>query len=334
MRGIPLNWFRSYLSNRKQFVQISGVRSEIAESKCGVPQGSILGPLLFLVYINDMAQDIPLAKTILYADDTTLLFSGSKDNLIERSKESIASFRDWLNTNKLILNEDKTVFLQFLSKNKAPIPIHFDDISINESFSVKFLGLTIDNSLNWSSHISNICCKLSRTCFALRTLRPLLDTERLLYVYHGCFSSVMSYGIEVWGGSVHAFRVFLEQKRAIRNIQGLPPLSSCRGVFKNLKLLTLPSLYIYKVLAAFTSSTSKPQSVGENHRYPTRRGADLRTSRHRLTLFERDITHAGAVFFNKLPTEIRLKSGRPFLKQLKCFLLEHEFYHVKDFLQA
>src|SRR5436190_21589940 len=115
--------------------------------------------------------------------------------------------------------------MQFLTKNKTPQLISLADFGINECSSVKYLGITIDNALSWNPHISVLCSKLSKISLALRTIYPLMQADALLSVYHGYFSSVMTYGVEVWARSPHAVRVFLEQKRAVCTISDMP---SCR----------------------------------------------------------------------------------------------------------
>ena len=138
-----------------------------------------------------------MSKCLLYADDTTMLFGGPRTDLQLRVSDSMAALQDWLSVNNFILNSDKTVFVQFLTRNKKPDSISLDQFQIKEDTSVKFLGLTVDSSLSWSSHILQLCSRLSRVSYALRTLQPILDPKSLLTVYHGCFSSAMTYGIEV-----------------------------------------------------------------------------------------------------------------------------------------
>lgn len=331
VRGVPLSWFESYLSDRRQFVEWSNTQSDFTRTECGVPQGSILGPLLFLIYINDIVRSLPLANITLFADDTSLLFGGPQDNLENRVSGSLCALQRWLLNNNLMLNHDKTVYMQFLTRNKCPLEINFDEFAIKECSTTNFLGLTVDNKLSWSIHISKLCGKLSRVIYALRTLYPLLEPDALLMVYHGCFSSIMSYGIELWGGSPHAFKAFLEQKRAVRVIKGLSPLSSCRGVFRDLNILTLPSLFIFKMVMSMVDQTHDIQTVGAEHRYPTRHGNDLRIPRLRLALGEQGSEYCGALFFNSLPANIRIgKEG--FRKRVKAFLVEREFYSIREFL--
>jgi hypothetical protein len=334
VRGVALSWFRSYLSNRVQFVEIAGTQSGHVGCKYGVPQGSILGPLLFIIYINDLAVHLPLAKTIFYADDTSMLFGGPHLDLQTKVDESLHNLKRWLSENNLLLNSKKSGFMQFLTTNKDAFDVSLDEFGLEECSSVKFLGVTVDNKLSWLPQVTQLCSKLNRINYALRTLSPLLDSRTMLMVYHGCFFSVMAYGIEVWGGSSHASKVFLAQKRAVRIIQGLPPLHSCRGVFKSLNILTLPSMYIFKLIASTVDNFKNIPLVGASHNYPTRHGGALRTPKHRLALSERYASFAGPSFFNRLPVEIKKNSGKVplFLKSVKKFLIEKECYNLSEFL--
>ena len=126
--------------------------------------------------------------------------------------------------------------------------------------------------------------------------------------------------------------MFLEQKRAVRIISGMPPLSSCKGVFKSLKILSLASFYIYKIVAFTIKNIQSLQTVGEGHRFPTKQGFELRTRKHRLALSEREASYAGTVIFNKLPHDIKRYDNKTLLRKLKDYLIEQEYYRVEDYL--
>jgi len=334
VRGVALDWFDSYLSDRWQYVDVSGFISNLVESIVGLLQGSILAPILFVIYINDMPRCNPLVIREIYVDDVAWLFGGPKDGLQAMVSLTTETFIEWLALNNMSLNTEKTFFMQFLTKNKKAQSITLSDFGIHECSTVKYLGLVIDNTLSWSPHISLLCNKLSRISFTLRTLYPLLQPEALMLVYHGYFSAVMTYGIEAWGGSPHAVRVFLEQKRAVRIVNGMVPRTSCRGVFKSLKILTLASLYIYKLISITVRDLQNIRTVGEGHRFPTRHGHELRTPKHRLALMESEASFAGIVLYNNLPQEIKCCNNKLLLKKLKSFLLDKEFYSVDEYIKA
>ena len=164
-RGICLDWLASYLRNRKQFVTYDYFNSALGNISCGVPQGSILGPLLFLVYINDLKYVSDKLFSILYADDTNLLIQGKDINkLISIMNEELHKILKWLNINRLSLNINKTHFMVFKSQksNVNYDALYINNMIINKVEKTNFLGVIIDAKLNWTHHITYVKGKLSR----------------------------------------------------------------------------------------------------------------------------------------------------------------------------
>ena len=171
VHGINLNLFSSYLENRKQYTEIDNIKSNMLSITTGVPQGSILGPLLFIIYINDFAQASQMFNFLIYADDTTLssTLNVFSDNTHDRNLESLINeelvkINDWLKINKLSLNVVKSKFMIFQKKKKNTeiLNLKIDKINIDQVKEFNFLGLIIDTNLNWKKHaekISNACSK-------------------------------------------------------------------------------------------------------------------------------------------------------------------------------
>ncbi len=164
-----LNLMESYLTGRQQFVQMDNTISDISTVKTGVPKGSILGPLLFIIYINDIAQASKIFVFIIYADDTSLtttLETILQENMsIENSiNNELINIIDWLKLNKLSLNIPKTMFMVFHKAQRimTPLQIKIEDTIIEQVSDIKFLGLTINQHLNWKSHVDKILNKISR----------------------------------------------------------------------------------------------------------------------------------------------------------------------------
>ena len=165
IRGVANKWLSSYLSNRYQKVSIHGESSPWLPIKCGVPQGSILGPLLFLIYINDMNTVIEFSKVYHFADDTSFLYSCKNlNNLRKTMNKDLHFLYKWLCANRLSLNVAKTEFIIFRPVSRQPkqrITLRLCNRTLFESSKIKYLGLILDNRLNWKAHIAELTKKLS-----------------------------------------------------------------------------------------------------------------------------------------------------------------------------
>ena len=168
------------LSDRKQFVSLNGVDSNLKNISCGVPQGSILGPLLFLLYINDLPNISSKLKFFLFADDINIYFE-SKDlrNIEKIINIELKKFYEWLCINRLSLNISKTKFVVFHAPNKPkfPITILINNKPIDEDKYIKYLGVTLDSQLSFKFHIDELTKKISRGIGLLYKLRPLLQLK-------------------------------------------------------------------------------------------------------------------------------------------------------------
>ena len=337
LRGKIGNWINSYLSGRKQLVEINGVRSFELDVKIGVPQGSILGPLLFLIFINDLPEIVEDKNLIMFADDNNYLCidSKTKDALI-KLQTMINCFTSWFTSNKQHLNISKTQFINFTPRSSIISESHLIKIeskSIEQVTSTKFLGIYIDNKLTWQDHIEYLCSKLSPLCYALFRLRDITNRSVCLVFYHSHVLSRLRYGIIFWGMSGHFNRLFKLQKRIVRTIVGASRLQSCRTIFKDLSLLNLPCLFIYEILLYVKNNYQNFLSNNYFHEYDTRFNMDLTTPSHNLKLFENGPTYMGIKCFNKLPIEIKnIANIRIYKKQVFNFLLDRNFYGTEEFL--
>ena len=203
VRGLPLKWFESYLDKRTQYVSIDGVNSSEKSITSGVPQGSILGPLLFLIYINDLNNCINHATTYHYADDTNLLLiDKSLKKLNQHANHDLASLVNWLRSNKISLNAKKTELILFKGRY-AHITKHLNfrvsGQKITPTSSIKYLGIKIDDSLKFQSHHNDLSLKLSRANGMLAKVRHFVNHETLINIYHAIFASHLRYACQVWG---------------------------------------------------------------------------------------------------------------------------------------
>ena len=201
IRGNANEWIKSFLENRKQFVSINGFESELKSVKCGVPQGSTLGPLLFLIYVNDLYQSFKKNIIHHFADDTNLIYASKKIATLENDMNyELKILVEWLFANKLTLNIAKTKLLMFQHPHKQ-IPnfsIKLNKVKLNLSNSVKYLGIVIDNKLSWNQQIRKIATKLNRANGILSKIRHYVSKETCISVYYSLFFHTLS--MEVWYG--------------------------------------------------------------------------------------------------------------------------------------
>ena len=231
IRGTPLNWFQTYLNNRSQFVSINGISSSIRNISTGVPQGSILGPLLFLIYINDLNKCIKHAKTYHFADDTNLLEVNSSLKLLNKNiNHDLSSLVKWLRANKISLNANKTELVIFKSKHKKltkNLNFRISGQKIIPVHSIKYLGIKLDENLTFQPHINDLSIKLSRSNGMLSKIRHYITYDTLISIYHAIFNSHIRYGCQVWGLTTNQSlkRIVSLQNKAMRIIHFQPPFS-------------------------------------------------------------------------------------------------------------
>lgn len=245
LENSSLNLIRNYLSNRKQYVEINNIQSEFGSINIGVPQGSILGPLLFIIYINDIANASPLLSSILYADDST--FSTCIDNLPEETiDETISAQLDnvhnWLRANRLCLNVKKTKYMIFSrTKHTDEHCIQINHTNVERVNEFNFLGLTIKENLDWDAHINGISRKLSCSIGILRRLSQELPSHVLTTLYYSLIHSHLTYMLLAWG--YDSKEIFLKQKAAIRLIHNKHYLSHTDPLFKDSKILKVEDIH-------------------------------------------------------------------------------------------
>ena len=243
IRGIANNWFRSYLTNRQQYVTVNGKDSNLRIMKFGVPQGSVLGPLLFLIYINDLYLCVKHSTARHFADDTCLLIKNKSLKKIKKLiNQDLKSLNAWLKANKISLNASKTEILIFRHHNKPlnyDLKIKLDGKRLYPSKYVKYLGILIDSQLNWSYHVKSLVPKLARANGMLAKIRHYVSQESLRSIYFAIFSSLMNYGSHVWGQATNGNvkRIIKLQDKSIRIINFAKYHDPTSELYKNSKIL-------------------------------------------------------------------------------------------------
>ena len=206
IRGHCNTFFKSYLSDRKQYVHCNNVDSSVENMTCGVPQGSVLGPTLFLIYINDMINCIRYSRLQLFADDTITSVSGKNlYTLFELLRHDIRLLKKWFSTNKLSLNVDKTFYTVFHSR-KSVVPDVFNSITvegmtIKRKKCAKYLGLTFDEVLSWRHHVEKLIEGLAKYFHFFYHLRKVIPYKFKLQLFHAYVFSKIMYGLHCYGAA-------------------------------------------------------------------------------------------------------------------------------------
>ena len=340
IRGMALQWISSYLSDRSQFVIYDNVKSPEKHITCGVPQGSILGPLLFLLYVNDIVNVSTLLFPMLFADDTNVFLNGKDiDELSVTMNEELEKLYIWLKANKLSLNVNKTYYMVFRSVKKKVfqplIQLMINGQVISQVDNTKFLGVILDINLNWSSHINQIRSKIAKGIGIIYKTRKLLKENTLLTLYYSFVYPYFQYCIEVWGTT---FKCYLDtlvklQKRAVRCITFSNRLAHTDPLFSKLKILKLSEIYSFCIsLFMFKFNKNLLPTVfddmftlNENiHLYRTRQSLTLHVPLCRSVITSKTIRYKGVSIWNTVIKFIGLNySLFTFKRKLRHYLFQH-----------
>ena len=243
IRGVANQWFASYLSSRRQKVKFDNTYSKFLKVSCGVPQGSILGPLLFLIYINDMRNAVKHSVVHHFADDTNLLCSDKDSSQLRlKMNEDLKLIFEWLCSNRLSLNVSKTEFIIFKPPKKNltnRITLKLNGITLYESSKIKYLGLIMDDRLTWKHHISELSKKLNKSIGIIFKIKKLCAQRVQMSLYFSLVHSSLNYGACVWGNAdeIHLNKIRVLQKKVVRTIANAEYNDHSTPLFKELKIL-------------------------------------------------------------------------------------------------
>jgi len=340
IRGFALIWIKSYLSGRKQFVEFKGVKSTFQQVTCGVPQGSVLGPLLFIIYMNDLACTLQSCSGILFADDTTIHKSDkSLPILFHHMNADLERVTQWFRANKLSLNTSKTHYVLFhnsiMDVPEFDYKIKMAGVEIERVNQAVFLGLTLDSNLHWGPYIKTIESKLSSALYDLRRVSNMLPKDSLKTLYYSLVYSKLQYSIMHWGNkSTYAYkidRLIKQQNKAIciinknKSTSLVDPLYAASKVLKFhdvVKLEMLKLMYDYN-----NSSLPEPlmNIFKDNktiHNYNTRHANDPHLKTYHYKIASESFLHRAPYLWSKLGHDIvTSKSKSSFVKKIKKSIL-------------
>ena len=334
VRGTVKKLIESYLTNRKQFVSKENAKSSLLPITVGVPQGSVLGPFLFGVYINDIANSSKL-KTLLYADDTVLFMSHKNPQILESSVSTeLKQITSWLNDNKLTINLQKTNYMVF-GNHKTSLKLKINNDSLNRARNVRYLGIYIDDKLNWSRQVEHLVKKLSISFGVLCKIHKFVLPKTLQTIYYSLVYSHINYGIINWGNAAQTRlnKLQLIQNKIVKSIsQSWKRKIKLLPIYKNLNLLTVKSVYklevskfMYKYyhnqLPLSFSNYFQPNS--NIHKYSTRQSYFLPRLNKKKS--QKSIKYFGIKTWEGIPKEYKsIKSLRTFAKSCKEHLIKEQ----------
>jgi hypothetical protein len=340
IRGIAKTWFQDYLANRKQSVRINKVNSNdfFLSTPCnvthGVPQGSILGPILFIIYISDMTNSLKHGTAISFADDTTLLIRNkSFEDLYIHAYEDLHSLIDYLNANKLSINLSKTKYILFkpnirkyCNLNKVPDLI-INNIEIKQVEYTKFLGIYIDSKLNWMYQVNNIINKLKQSLYIFNSTKSLLPISSKILLYHAHVVSHITYGTLLWGPMINNVQINKIKaciNKIVTAIKNVKKINNYYVVYKELKILKFEDIielelnkFMYKMLNNLITENIQNAFDNEPRHYNTRNRNIPRIAQHNTNLYNNSFMAKSAIMFTRLPEEIKnAKSLKLFSKYI------------------
>lgn len=330
VRGIALQLMVSYLENRVQFVKIGQYKSDTRNVICGVPQGSVLGPLLFLVYINDIGKLKLHGVPKLFADDTALFYIAAKteQELAYSMQEDLSTLNEYLRLNRLALNANKTNYVLFTSSNlsqkiKLPAPLQINNTIIKRVNCVKYLGLYIDENLKWDTHVECVTKKVLPVVGVLWRLSGA-PVEVKSIIYNSLINSHLQYLNMVWGSASKKvlYPLQIAQNKAIKAVHNLSCYTNTRTMYDYYKILPIKLSYEFNLLVYIYKNCCSNDKI--RHSYRTRQGNNKFLHTIRTEIGRKAYTFQGYQYFNALPAEIkRISSCSQFKIKLKEHLLEH-----------
>ena len=325
-----INWIKNYLSNRKQLTKINDSLSTASTITCGVPQGSVLGSTLFLVYVNDLTQKLKYLTPILYADDTNLFIESKNLNgSIDSINADLETLHNWCNLNKLTINLEKTNYIilknpqnTFKFKEKS---LKINGLPIEYSNDIKFLGIHLDSQMNWNRHISKVLKDFRPFAGLFYRMSQHLSRDILIILYNSFINSKLSYCLEAWGNapSCYLSKIQVFQNKILRIMNRKAFDTSALPLYNKSKILNIQNLYKFKILIkAHKTFYRIKQDIAINHLITRQTFNNLKIPFYKSKAGQRSLNYQESALWNGLPSHLKhIQQTKLFKQDLKRYLL-------------
>lgn len=336
IRGTALDVFGSYLKDRKQYVKIEKNISEPEIVKTGIPQGTVIAPILFLIFINDFCNISNIsAKIVSYADDTVIIFEDTDwKELTKKVSCDMEIIKNWLDQNLLSLNIDKTKFICFsintIRNHITEINIQNTDYVISNTKKIKYLGIIVDENLKWQEHIIYITDKIRKLVRKFYMLRDVLKTKTLLNVYNSLVESIIRYGIIAWGAAYENALKPLKvvQKLILKIIMKKNHTYPSVHLFKECNCLNVKNIYVLESIIFVHKNIKKYNFPTHLHNTRSVSNSNLIINKYNKTSQQNFIDYQGPLFYNKLPINIKnIKNPVKFRNCVKNIVTASDMYN-------
>ena len=354
-RGIINSWFSSYLKKRTQTTEVDHFISDKAVVGCGVPQGSVLGPLLFLLYVNDIHRCSNKLRFYLFADDTNILYADKTlKNLETTVNNELQNLSNWLTANKLTLNIKKSNFVIFRPYQKRlayqPKLYMFDNekskyVCLESKVYIKYLGVLVDQHLSWKYHIDSVVTKISKNVGLIAKLRHSVPRPILLNIYKSLVHPYLTYGLAAWGQACKTYlnKILILQKRVLRLLYFTDWHEHAIPLFLDANVLPITFLYYESVstLMYDINNCKAPrnmlnlfQKTSNIHSYNTRSSTSGKffVKGSRLQIQNNSFSRLGVKLWNKIPcyvTDRPKKTFKRVIRKLLFDILEREDDYIQ-----